>query len=685
MQVSFKRIHKGTFTFRRWSRQPYAVFRSLGAEVRIAGLALAVSAVFVPWESLAQKQDTLASDSRIDMDEVVVTARSSEVIYSQMARVVEVLDENEIRKLPVQSVDQLLEYAMNVDVRKRGGMNVQADISIRAGSFDQVMILLNGVNITDPQTGHHNLNLPVDLSAIKRIEILSGPGSRIFGPNAFSGAIHIITGTEQQQTLNTGFHAGENGYAKATANTALQAKNTDHFIAAAYARSDGYIKNTDFDIGSFFYRNTWQPHNDHRIDFQAGYNHKKFGANSFYTPVYPGQLEQVRTKFSSICYRADLKLKTEAKLYWRRNHDRFELFRNTAPDWYAHHNYHMSDVGGASVNSTIPLKIGELSIGAEYRMEKIQSNVLGKVTGDTIVAPGEKDGFFTKASGRDNVSVFGEYVMNRKNLYAAAGLMANYNTAISNQWKFFPGLDINYRFNNYFHAFASGNYGMRLPAFTDLYYESPTNQGNQNLKPEESATVEAGAKLFFANNMVRAAGFYRRGNNIIDWLKKEEQDKWKTMNLTTLNTTGLSIQFKSDLKKIFPNSLFKMAGLSYSFAYQEKNAENYISQYAMDYLRNKMNLRVQNRITEKFNLLWALTWQDRAGSFILYENGAYGKETAYKPFWMLDLRLSYTWESISLYSEVANLFDVQYYDIGNVPQPGRWLKFGLQWELKLKS
>ncbi len=125
-----------------------------------------------------------------------------------MGRVITVISKKEIEALPVQSVDQLLDYIANVDVRQRGPLGVQSDVSIRGGSSDEVMILLNGINITDPQSGHHSLNLPIDFQSIERVEVLEGPGARIYGANAFSGAINFITGSEDESSVKVTFFLG---------------------------------------------------------------------------------------------------------------------------------------------------------------------------------------------------------------------------------------------------------------------------------------------------------------------------------------------------------------------------------------------------------------------------------------------------------------------------------------------
>lgn len=685
MQVSLNFSFHDTFIFRRWSRKSYAIFRSLGQRVHIARLCLSVAAVFA-LPHLASSQEPQSPDSlaAVQMDEVVISAQRADVGFNETTRKVEVLEWEEIESLPVQSLDQLLDYAAGADIRSRGPLGIQSDISIRAGSFDQVMILLNGVNISDPQTGHHHLNIPVDISAIKRIEVLSGPGAHIFGPNAFSGAINIITGPQKPGALHVGLHGGQHGYGRATANAAFKTSATRHFMAASVNRSDGYIDNTDFLTGSAFYQTAWRPSKHHQTNLQVAYNHKKFGANSFYTPVYPQQKEEIRTKFASVRHRFQWKniASVRATAYWRRAHDRFELFRYETPDWYTHHNYHMTNVKGASAGITFPFSRSALTMGTEYRYEQIHSNVLGEITGDTIQAPGEEKGFFTHHKARNNWSSYAEYVLEYGKLYAVSGVMAAYNREFSGNWRLFPGINMNMRLKPHIHWLTSANYGMRLPSFTDLYYEGPVNKGNSNLKPEETRSLETGIKLLQPDYNVHATVFVRQGTNIIDWGKQYEQDIWRTLNLTTLNTYGASVRAKVSAEQLWNQRVISTINLAYSYASQKKETEGYISRYALDYLRHKVNLRVNHQLWKGISLVWTATWQDRAGSFILYEDGQYGSQTSYDPFWLLDARITYNWKNISIYTEATNLANQQYYDTGNVIQPGRWARVGIIWKLK---
>ena len=136
---------------------------------------------------IAKAQNTISKN----IDEVIVSAnRAQENINSAN---IQIISAEEIENAPVQTIEDLLEYAINVDVRQRGGQGVQSDISMRGGTFEQVLVMLNGVKLNDPQTGHHTMNLPVSMEQVERNEVITGGASRIFGNYAYTGAINIIT------------------------------------------------------------------------------------------------------------------------------------------------------------------------------------------------------------------------------------------------------------------------------------------------------------------------------------------------------------------------------------------------------------------------------------------------------------------------------------------------------------
>ncbi|MGQ8338020.1 TonB-dependent receptor plug domain-containing protein [Sunxiuqinia sp. A32] len=670
------------FIFKHWGGKNYSLFQALKMHVKIGVLALTYFSTVLVNEVIAQT-DSLNVNVEYDLDEIEVSAQRAPVSYSQVARIVSVINREQIESAPVGSIQDLLEYALSVDVRQRGTNGVQADVSIRGGSFDQTLILLNGINLSDPQTGHHNLNLPVSLKNIKRIEILEGPGARVYGPNAFSGAINIITDAGTGNSFTADVLFGEYQLQDINISGNVQKGQLNNYFAFDYKSSDGYIENTDFDNYNLFYHGNLSVE-EGKLDFQAGVSNKEFGANSFYTPAYPNQFEATKTIFSSVKFESDTKLHLMPAVYWRRHQDRFELFRDNPASWYAGHNYHLTDVLGASINSWFSSDLGKTAFGAEFRSENIWSNVLGESLDKPIDVPGEEGKQFTKSHSRTSISYFAEHTFYVGDLTVSAGAMANWISDLNFEWNVYPGLDIAYDFTENWKVFASVNQSLRMPTFTDLYYDGPTNKGNPDLKPEESTTIEGGIK--YRNQFIRShVGYYhRKGKNLIDWVKESEEFEWTPQNLTEIITNGVEITSEIDFRKLVSKSFFlKKFNLNYSYAKLDKGESAYISNYVMDNLNHKLVLGIDHSIWKKLGANWKLRYQDRNGSYSRFEDKVYVDEAEYEPFWLVDAKLYWKAKNYQLYMNASNLFDKQYVDLGNVIQPGRWISFGFSYNLNL--
>lgn len=621
-----------------------------------------------------------AQTDTIHLKETEVMSSRVPSLYNESARIIQVINKDEIAKAPVQSLTELLEYALNVDIRQRGTFGVQADVSIRGGSFEQTLILLNGVKMNDPQTGHHNMNLPVDLQDIDRIEILEGPAARVYGTNAFTGAINIITGNKKENRLKLSSLIGEHKLYSTTASLSLGIKNMHHYFSAGKKASEGYISNTDFDISNLFYQNTIQLKKS-SISMQVAYNEKKFGANSFYSAKYPNQFEHTEVFFANASFKTNGRFKFTSNIYYRRHQDRFELFRDNPPSWYKIHNYHLTQTYGAEANLNFNTCIGKTAFGAEIRSENIMSNVLGEPMKDLFPVPGEKGQYFTRSHERQNIGLFAEQSYRYRDFSISGGLLSNWNSDFDS--KVNAGVDVSYDITRNWKWFASVNQSMRMPTYTDLYYVGPTNKGNINLKPEEAIAYETGIK--FNSNAVNAhiAVFRRDANNLIDWVKHPDSAKWESRNLTNIITNGFEFSAKINLESIIKSSfIIKNIKLSYSYLDLEKNSENYISYYALDYLKHKFTASLEHRIYKRLKADWAMTYQERMGT---YTNRVTNEETAYPNYVTIDARLTYQANDWNCFFEVANLFDNKYQDIGNIQMPGRWFRAGISISLSLEK
>ena len=632
----------------------------------------------------AQALNDTAISKHLTLEQFVITADRTPVMFEQLKRSIQVISRKEIDRMPVRNLAELISFAMNTDVRGRGTSGMQADVSIRGGSFDQTLILLNGMNISDPQTGHHNMDIPVDLSDISRIEILKGPGARVFGPNAFNGVINIITNEKAADQLSVSAMGGQYGLYGLSASSGFHLGNSTHNIQVSKSGSNGFIENTDFNALNLFYSGTAVKQN--KLEYQAAYMKKAFGANSFYTPKYPDQYEITKTIFASVLYKTNFKGFAPA-VYFRRHYDEFRLFRNEAPAWYKSHNYHYTDVIGSNANIwTATGNRGKLSVGYEVRHELIRSNKLGDTLSDPIPVAGAKGMFYTMGKARTSAGLFVEESINLNKFSVSTGLLTSYLSALPGKVTWYPGIDAAYLLSKNFRIYGSANRTLRLPTFTDLYYNDNTSKGDPNLKPEEAVTIEAGIKFDKPGIIAHTAVFKRFGYNMIDWVKLQDQDPWQAMNITQVNVAGFEVSITLNMEELTArNSFLKSVSFGYAFLKANKSSDKFMSRYALDILRNKADLLIYHQVWRNFSASWAFNFQDREGGYIKYVNLVpETTETPYKPFAVLNLQLNYKYKNWMIFTEATNLMNAEYVDYGNVPQAGRWIKVGFKFNTLLK-
>ncbi|NJO88029.1 MAG: TonB-dependent receptor [Chloroflexia bacterium] len=490
--------------------------------------------------------NTVAQIDTIKIQDITVSAYKTPVSFADAARVINIISSKEISEAPLTSVQDALKSVMNVDLRERGVYGVQTDLNIRGGSFEQNVVLINGVKMTDPQTGHFQMNLPIDLMDIDRIELLHGASSSLYGNNAFSGAVNFITGSDNENHIRTGILAGEYGLFSGNLSASLSIKNFKNYFSVSKKVSDGYVKNTDFNILNLFYKGKLITKAGH-LQMQAGFLDKSFGAFNFYTPRFPDQYEQNKTWMANLKFFSKGSAKISPSVYWRRNFDRFELFRYEPASWYTNHNFHITDVYGAEVTGQISTGAGKLGLGVDWNTEAILSNVLGEELDSERDIPGVDSTKFTYGKTRQNLNLSLEEQIIIGKLRTSIHLLTNYNTMFD--WNFYPGIDFSFAVNKELKLIASVNLSGRIPSYTELYYIGGDSQGNKDLNAEKATSFEIGGKYVGNAFVIQSSVFYRNGKNIIDWVRANATDNWKSENLTKINTIGFDFLAKIDLKK----------------------------------------------------------------------------------------------------------------------------------------
>ena len=669
--------------FKRFSRRPYAVFISLKVEVTI-GVLSAAMLTFANVDSVSAQTENHAKEKLYELGEVEVTGTRVPMTVSQAARMVTVLDRDDIAAVPAQSVNDLLKYAVGIDVRQRGDMGVQTDISIRGGTFDQITILLNGINICDPQTGHNAADFPVDISEIERIEVLEGPAGRVYGTSSLVGAINIVTRPDLQSGMELRAEGGSYGFFEGGGHINLTKGAFSNQFSGGFSRSDGFSRNaagrlnSDFKQAKAFYQGGYA-HEKAEVRWHAGFTQKDYGANTFYSAKYDDQFEHTRKYYTAV--QAETKgdvYRFKPSVYWNRSEDRFELVRNrpeTVP-----FNYHRTDVYGLNLNNTLETALGKTAFGAEFRNEGVVSTTLGEPLHFPEPAPG--GGEYTAGLNRTNLSFHLEHNILLRGFTLSAGVIAVKNTGNEMNFRFYPGVDASWQFARDWKLYASFNTSLRMPTFTELYYSVNGYKADRYLKPEEMKAYEIGVKYLTPGIRGTVSLFHYRGTNLIDWIKdlSEGADApWQSVNHAKVNTTGVETSLDVSFDEMLHRTFF-IRNLTVSYAYidQDKKSEPDVqSRYALEYLRHKVVAQANLRVWRNLNLNVSYRWQDRMEN---YEQN--GEMVAYEPYSLLDARLSWDTSSYRVYAEANNLLNRTYYDYGNIPQPGIWVRAGAVWRLK---
>lgn len=583
----------------------------------------------------------LAQDSlKHKLDEVVVTSLHRPALLFDVNRSIEIIPSQKIETAPINSVQDFLNYSNSVELNQRGANGVQADIGIRGGGFEQTLIILDGIKIVDPQTGHHNLNLPITTLNVEQIEVVKGNSSNINGANAFSGLVNFRTKRNKFNSIAVQVEGGNFGLYSGSLFGSYNIGNLSNNFSFEKNHSNSYRENTEYDITNISYGGSYTTSKS-VFDFFAGYTDKSFGANSFYTIAFPLQYEHTKTTFvkTSVEF-GDDNLNSSTKIYWRKNEDEF-LLDKTNPSFYQ--NNHTTNIYGGEVDLFLKSNIGGTSLGGEFVYDQIVSSNMGN-------------------HNRNRMGVFIEhkFLEFNKISFGVSGFAYNYSTI---GWKLWPGLELGYSVNSNINLFTNFSRGFRIPTYTELFYTDPRTKGNPNLKYEETTNYELGVKYFNSKFTASTSIFYKDGSNIIDWVFIADGSPWEAMNITNLKTTGIEINLNTHLNFVFPHQPINSISFKYTYLNSDYNSGDFTSRYLLKYLKHQGIVSVNHNLFLDLNANWYFRYEER-----------YNLESNF----ITDLRVSKSFNTFNIFVKATNLFNVDYFDFIGVPLPGRWIVAGLK-------
>ncbi|MDG1277121.1 MAG: TonB-dependent receptor [Algoriphagus sp.] len=581
------------------------------------------------------------------LDEIIIQENRIQIPFSKQSRNITIVDKFQLETTPARSLQEVLVFVPGVDVRQRGVTGVQADIGIRGGSFEQTLMLLNGIKLSDPQTGHHMMNIPVPMVNIDRVEVLKGPASRIFGQNAYAGAINVITQLSDERFARIQGYSGDFGMKGINFAGSLPTGNYKQNLAISYDNSNGHQYNSDYKVSNYFYEGGLDLNEKNSLRGMIAYADRTFGANGFYTSAFPDQWESIQTTLASLSHTISLeKFRLNTRGYWRKNIDEFRLRRNE-PEFFQ--NNHTTDVFALEANGSFESNLGTTGLGLETRKESIESNNLGN-------------------RERNLTGIFLEQLVNLgSKVDLRGGIYSNYYSEYG--WKHFPGAEVGFQANQNLRFYSGYGVSYRIPTYTDLYYIGPTNIGNDQLVPEEAQNVEFGAKYSQGNLSAEAAYFIRSTDNLIEWTRPNEATPWQPQNFNKVDFKGLEISMNYRVNPSGKILQIKELNLSYNYIDASLATQPGIeTRYALTALKNQTIGGVLLGVGSKTEWNTKVRNVERMGQ---------------DPYFLLDMRVDYNRTGkIGFFAEASNITNTDYIEAGTVQMPGRWFRAGFMLNLE---
>ena len=578
------------------------------------------------------------------LDSVIITSSRIDLPFKENSRTITVISASEITQSPATNVAELLQQVAGVDMRRRGVNGMQADLYIRGGSFDQTLILIDGIKVEDAQTGHHTMNMALPIEVIKRIEIIKGPAARVFGQNAFTGAINIVTKNSTDDVNTVGLQVGSFGKQHVTGTTGIDFNRTSVIAHASVNTSNGYRHNTDFKNQNYFIKGTFNKNNT-PINLIGYFTDRKFGANGFYaSPSAINQYEETQSSLvgvTSVYKKGKITLKP--RLYWKRNQDMY-LFVRHIPSIYR--NLHISNKVGGEINASIKSDLGTTGFGVDVAKVYLSSNNLGDR--DRFMANAFLEHRFTFANDKLDVT---------------PGLAINYFS----DFKFhaFPGIDIGYQVNNNLKIYANVGYTYRIPTYTDLFYSDPTTIGNENLDPEEALTEELGIKYTKGSFSGSIALFNRDSNNLIDYVKDKSDDLWEATNIQDLNTIGL--EANASLNYMM-SGFNQNISLGYTYLDEDlKTSKVNFSRYSINSLQHHATATFRTQFLKNFRQSIAYKFAKRT-------------EGTNNDYHVVDVKATFNVWAFEISVIGNNIFNTDYTETNLVPMPKGNLLLGVKYK-----
>jgi iron complex outermembrane receptor protein len=561
---------------------------------------------------------------------VVVTGTYEPIPLEEAERAIAVLPVAR-QTLVASSIVDFLKLDPALDVRQRAPGGVQADVSIRGGTFAQTLILLDGQRLNDAQTGHHSFDIPVPLEAVDRIEVLRGAGSAMYGADAVSGVVNIVTAPARATEMRLRTAVGNFGVNQQRASLAGMTGDFSGQLHVSRDFSSGFVAGRDYrNLGGAAIAH-WRA-----TSLTLGASDKPFGAAGFYGNY--DSWERTKSWFASL--RQELNQSTSASFSFRRHTDLFVLTRER-PEVYTNRHAVESYQGTLRRREELSTNV-RLHYGAEILADSIDSSNLGRHARTREAAYVSLD---ARALGRYSFT---------------AALRDEVSGPLHHE--FCPTLGAGIWLSRHAKLRASASRAFRMPTYTELYYHDPANIGSPALLPESAWSYDSGVDWNAGGRLAgEATFFHRRERGSIDYVRASPAGIWRATNFSRLRFTGVETSLRVKTGR----------GSQTDFRYTALGGNREIpagieSKYVFNYPSHSA----------------VAAWQGMFKGFLIRTRVGALARVERSPYGLWDLYLARTSGAWNPFLQIANITSTLYQEIPGVAMPGRSLVIGFEYVLK---
>lgn len=424
-----------------------------------------------------------------------------------------IISAEKINSLAIKNFTDLFSFFTALNVSRRGPDESSYDLSMRGCHFEQVLLLLDGIPLNNPQTGHFNTDFPFTINDIERVEIIRGGSSTTYGSGAFAGVINFILKKKEAGAVilsvgSNGFFSGELSWGKV-------AQKFNYSLSAKRSNSRGYYPGREFDRLQL-QGNASFTFSKNRLEFLSGYLDKDFGAEGFYEAA--PSIENSQTAFFTIkLQRTNVHSRYQLG-YAQQDHRDYFILDRYQPDLFRNRSRTQGQF--LYISSSHDWRSFHLATGAELKKEILYSTAMGDWQ-------------------RDRAALYLNATYSTADTSIDFGIRNEFHAAAEDAFIFNAGYA--HRFSDRLSANINLSRSLRLPTFTELHYRSPKNVGDPGLQPETSFNYEASLIWFGPTRNVDLSFFYRRQLNTIDWIRFSAGDAWRAVNLRKNDLLGTEL------------------------------------------------------------------------------------------------------------------------------------------------